>query len=218
MKQYCENSLCLNEAVKEVPVSVRKPADQTRAVCAACQEVYSWGVQHGRMSAAGLLIAPPPEEKRQQPMFRVVYVIDVNADDVREAAESTHRIMTDPESLRPVLQVIDSKGTTTQIDLSEEDAGSRDKEKTANYEAAAQYLADQGKRLFTGPMKAGLWNGRCMDASVMSKNQGEKTAYAFLIKFGDQYASSLSADLQRQWQNIKEQAASILANGRENTC
>jgi hypothetical protein len=170
------------------------------------------------MSAAGLLIEPPPEEKGPEPLYRVVYVIDVNADDVREAADSTYRIMTDPEGLRPVLQVIDSKGTTTQIELPEDDAGSRDKEKPANYEAAARYLAEQGKLVFTGPMKAGLWNGRCMDASVMSKNQGEKAAYAFLITFGDQYASSLSADLQRQWRTIKEQAAGMLADSRENTC
>lgn len=218
MKQYCENSLCLNEAVKEVPVSVRKPDDQSRALCAACQEVYSWGVQHGRMSAAGLLIDPPPEEKGEQPLFRVVYVIDVNADDVREAAEYTHRIMTDPESLRPVLQVIDSRGRTTQIELSEDDADPRDREKTPNYEAAAQYLAEQGKLVFTGYMKAGLWNGRCMDASVMSNKEGERAAYEFLITFGNQYASSLSADLQHQWQNIKEQAAGILADTRDNTC
>ena len=37
-----------------------------------------------------------------------------------EAAEYTHRIMTDRESLRPVLQVIDFKGNSTEIDLSDE--------------------------------------------------------------------------------------------------
>jgi len=51
MKTYCENSLCENEAVIEVPVSMDKPCDQVRALCGACEEVYTWGVQHGRACA-----------------------------------------------------------------------------------------------------------------------------------------------------------------------
>ena len=47
MERYCQNRLCENEATKTVPVSVDKPADQKRALCAACEEVYTWGVQHG---------------------------------------------------------------------------------------------------------------------------------------------------------------------------
>jgi hypothetical protein len=50
MKEYCENPLCENSSVKEVPVSVRKPGDQKRALCSACEEAYSWGAQHGKMS------------------------------------------------------------------------------------------------------------------------------------------------------------------------
>lgn len=119
MKEYCQNQFCENEAIKEVPVSVEKPSDQTRSLCAACEELYTWGVQHGRMTCDGLKIDPPPEEGGDEPLFRVVYMIDVNAGDVREAAEYTHRIMTDPDSLPPVLQVIDSKGHSTEIDLSE---------------------------------------------------------------------------------------------------
>ena len=57
-----------------------------------------------------------------------------------------------------------------------------------------------------------------MDAYIMSKKQGDKAAHDFLIKFGDQYASNLSVDLQRQWQNIKDRAAGILKDSRENTC
>jgi hypothetical protein len=48
MKQYCENPLCEDRSVKEVPVSVLKPGDQKRALCSACEEVYWWGVQHGK--------------------------------------------------------------------------------------------------------------------------------------------------------------------------
>lgn len=66
-----------------------------------------------------LAIGPPPEDHSEQPLFRVVYTIDVYADDPRSAAEDTHRIMTDPESMPPVLQVIDHTGKCTTIDLSE---------------------------------------------------------------------------------------------------
>jgi len=98
---------------------------------------------------AGLKIEPPPEEIGDEPLFRVVYMIDVNSGDVREAAEYTHHIMTDPESWRPVLQVVDSAGNVSEIDLSEDNTGRDDVSETANYEAATQYLADRGKQLAT---------------------------------------------------------------------
>lgn len=50
MKPFCENPNCESPAFKEVPVSVNKPSDQKRTLCATCQESYSWGVQHGAMS------------------------------------------------------------------------------------------------------------------------------------------------------------------------
>ena len=216
MEEYCQNPLCENEAVKEVPVSVDKASDQVRALCAACEEAYTWGVQHGKCASPGMRIEPPPKEKGDEPLFRVVYMIDVNGGDVREAAEYTHRIMSDPASMRPVLQVIDSKCVCTEVDLSEDEANPKRSVSAADYEAAARYLADQGDKVFTGPMKGGLWNGRCMDACLMSRTQGDKPAYEFLLKFGDQYASSLSADLQRRWQEIKDQAAALLKGSREN--
>jgi hypothetical protein len=215
MEEYCQNPLCENKAIKEVPVSVETASDQTRALCAACEESYSWGVQHGTMVCEGLKIDPPPKEEGDEPLFRVVYIIDVDAGDVREAAEYTHRIMSDPESLRPILHVIDSKGNSTEVDLSKDDADRDDNGKTANYEVAAQYLADQGDRIFTGPMKGGLWNGRCLDACIMSKKQGDKAAYEFLIKFGDQYVLSLSDDEKRKWQSIKDHAAGLLNDSKE---
>ena len=51
MKEYCENSLCENPAFKEAAVSVHSPSDQKRSLCATCEEVYTWGVQHGSMTA-----------------------------------------------------------------------------------------------------------------------------------------------------------------------
>src|SRR4030042_329913 len=62
MEKYCQNPLCENEAVKQVPVSVREASDQKRSLCATCEEAYSWGVQQGTMSQKGLLTEPPPRE------------------------------------------------------------------------------------------------------------------------------------------------------------
>ena len=50
MKEFCENQYCESPGFKEVPVSVRKAGDQRRTLCAACEEAYTWGVQHGRMT------------------------------------------------------------------------------------------------------------------------------------------------------------------------
>ncbi len=51
MERYCQNPLCENEAIKVVPVSVDRPSDQMRALCAVCEEVYTWGVQQGRITS-----------------------------------------------------------------------------------------------------------------------------------------------------------------------
>ena len=62
-------------------------------------------------------IMPPPNEKD---LFRVVYVIDVGADNASTAAKLTHKIMADPDSIAPVLEVIDSSGKRVKIDLSKD--------------------------------------------------------------------------------------------------
>lgn len=48
MNTYCENPGCENPAAKEVPVSIERSGDQVRSLCATCEEVYTWGVQHGK--------------------------------------------------------------------------------------------------------------------------------------------------------------------------
>jgi hypothetical protein len=48
--EYCDNQFCENEAVKIVPVSVKRSGDSERKFCAACYEAYTIGVQHGRIS------------------------------------------------------------------------------------------------------------------------------------------------------------------------
>jgi hypothetical protein len=50
MEKYCQNPFCENEATKQVLVSIDKAGDQKRSLCAVCEEVYTWGVQHGRMT------------------------------------------------------------------------------------------------------------------------------------------------------------------------
>jgi len=51
MNAFCDNALCENPGFKEVPVSISHAGDQTRTLCAACEEAYTWGVQHGTFVA-----------------------------------------------------------------------------------------------------------------------------------------------------------------------
>ena len=66
-----------------------------------------------------LTIEPPPKETGPERLYRVVYVIDINARNARQAAERTYEIMKDPGSMRPVLDVLDVAGQRTRVDLSE---------------------------------------------------------------------------------------------------
>jgi len=69
--------------------------------------------------AERLTIEPPPKESGPESLYRVIYVIDINAEDPRQAAESAYTLMQDPESMPPVLDVLDSNGRRTRMDLSE---------------------------------------------------------------------------------------------------
>ena len=51
MKEFCENPNCEAPGFEVVPVSVNKPSDQKRTLCATCHEAYTWGVQHGSISS-----------------------------------------------------------------------------------------------------------------------------------------------------------------------
>ncbi len=160
----------------------------------------------GKNQSRVFVIEPPPKEAGDKTLFRVVYTIDVNAEGPRQAAECAHKLMTDPESWLPVLHVLDASGYSVRIDLSDDLS-------EADYCAAAEYLAEQGRKIFTGPMNGGLWNARCMDASIASKKQGNKFAYEMLLKFGDQYTKTLPAGIQQEWKGIKDNAAAILQKG-----
>lgn len=71
------------------------------------------------MSSKDYRISPPPEERGGQPLYRVVYVIDVGAADERKAAEAAWQMMRAEDAFAPVLVVIDSEGKQIKFDLSE---------------------------------------------------------------------------------------------------
>ena len=67
----------------------------------------------------GLTVKPPPKELGPEPLYRVVYTIDINAKGPNQAACYAHRIMQDPDSVPPVLDVLDHCGQCTRVDLSD---------------------------------------------------------------------------------------------------
>ena len=71
------------------------------------------------MEKKGYHIDPPPKENGTEPLFRVVYAIDVSASDVKQAAENTFQMMLSKDSFAPILVVLDGNGNQTTIDLSD---------------------------------------------------------------------------------------------------
>jgi hypothetical protein len=65
----------------------------------------------------GLYIGPPPEQKD---LWRVVYVIDVYGADAHAAAKEAYDTMIDPDSLAPILHVLDPEGHAITFDLSQD--------------------------------------------------------------------------------------------------
>ncbi|MDD5458632.1 MAG: hypothetical protein PHF37_04505 [Phycisphaerae bacterium] len=57
---------------------------------------------------------------REKGLYRVIYEIDVGASSAAEAAKTVHQIMNDSDSLPPVLDVIDNRGSKIRIDLSQQ--------------------------------------------------------------------------------------------------
>ena len=72
------------------------------------------------MSSKDYKISPPPNDKGEEPLFRVIYVIDVGAADERKAAEIAWRqMMRAEDAFDPVLVILDSSGKQTKLDLSD---------------------------------------------------------------------------------------------------
>ncbi len=60
---------------------------------------------------------------KEKGLYRVIYEIDVGANSALHAAKQVHDIMSDPESIPPVLDIIDDKGNKIRIDLSQRRKG-----------------------------------------------------------------------------------------------
>ena len=71
------------------------------------------------MAKKSYTIDPPPKDSSKEPLFRVVYSIDVSASNVKQAAENAFAMMQSRDSFAPVLVVIDKKGRQTTIDLAD---------------------------------------------------------------------------------------------------
>jgi hypothetical protein len=123
-----------------------------------------------------------------QAKLRLIVFDDINSEDPQ---------VIDLEKAKESCLLEDGKGCNCQTN-------------NANYCRAAEYLAEQGRKIFTGRMDGGLWNARCLDACLLSKQQDDKAAYEFLLKFGDQLSRSLSESQKKQWQEIKDSAEAIL--------
>jgi len=71
------------------------------------------------MSSKDYRIEPPPKDKGKEPLFRVIYAIDVGAADERKAAETAWQMMRAEDAFEPILIILDSQGKQTKLDLSE---------------------------------------------------------------------------------------------------
>jgi len=72
------------------------------------------------MSSKDYRISPPPKDQGQEPLFRVIYVIDVGAADEMQAAQIAWRqMMRAEDAFDPVLVILDGDGKQTTLDLSE---------------------------------------------------------------------------------------------------
>lgn len=69
------------------------------------------------MSDKDYKISPPPRDKGEEPLFRVIYAIDVGAADERKAAETAWQMMRAKDAFDPVLMVLDAEGKQTKFDL-----------------------------------------------------------------------------------------------------
>ncbi|MCY2929774.1 MAG: hypothetical protein NTV86_09835 [Planctomycetota bacterium] len=93
-----------------------KPLD-FQEVDRLCRRLHAGGNKH---TPKTLVVEPPPRGDGVNPLFRVVYCIDVAAADPLGAARKAHRLMIDPDSLPPVLEIIDARGNVATLDLSNE--------------------------------------------------------------------------------------------------
>ena len=71
------------------------------------------------MSSKDYRINPPSKDSGTEPLFRVVYEIDVNASDEQKAAEQAWQMMRAKDTFDPIMMVLDSEGKQTELDLTD---------------------------------------------------------------------------------------------------
>ncbi len=71
------------------------------------------------MSSKDYRIEPPPKDSGEEPLFRVVYAIDVNAPDEQKAAETAWQMIRAKDAFDPILMVLDTEGKQTKLDLTD---------------------------------------------------------------------------------------------------
>ena len=95
----------------------------------------------------GLIIDPPPREEGPELLYRAVYAVDVNARNAHQAAERAYQIMVDPESMRPVLYVLDGEGSQSIVDLAAESSQASDGSDTSESQAKVRkFIQTNGTR------------------------------------------------------------------------
>jgi hypothetical protein len=95
------------------------------------------------------------------------------------------------------------------IDLEKAKESCRDE-----YCKAAEYLAEQGRKVYLGPMEGGIWNGACLTACIMSHKQDDKAAYEYLLKIADKYSVCLTNEQKQILKEIKVNAAAFLKSAK----
>ena len=130
--------------------------------------------------------------------FIVVEIIEGGENTMEGAIRVMKRAMQDVEAVLEGLQKAESCRLCKKAGCNSQ-----------SYCEAAEYLAEQGRQIFTGPMAGGLWNARCMDAARLSRKQDDKAAYEFLLRFGNQYAGQLPESQKLLWGEFKNKAAAI---------
>lgn len=71
------------------------------------------------MNGKDYRIEPPSKDKGKEPLFRVIYTIDVGATDERKAAETAWQMMRAEDAFKPVMVILDNQGKQTKLDLSD---------------------------------------------------------------------------------------------------
>lgn len=71
------------------------------------------------VSSKDCRIPPPPKDKGKDPLFRVIYAIDVGAANERKAAEIAWQMMRAEDAFDPIMVILESDGKQTKLDLCE---------------------------------------------------------------------------------------------------